>query len=95
MLGAELVQNNHFLRERLVDAERRHDLAEATIAELRGKFSHAGLALELGRPPPPAGRRPESRRPPKRHRGRSLAAELRPEPTEGQLANQLMKTALA
>ena len=57
MLVAELVQNNHFLRERLVDAERKHDPAEASIAELRDKLTRAGLALERGRASP-AGRAP-------------------------------------
>ena len=51
MLVAELVQNNRFLRGRLVDAERKHGLAEATIAELRNKLTRAGLALERGRVP--------------------------------------------
>ena len=50
VLVAELlVQNNHFLCERLVDAERKQDLAEAAIAELRDKLTHAGFALERGR----------------------------------------------
>ena len=49
VLVAELVQNNHFLCGRLVDAERKHGLAEATIAELRGKLARAGLTFGRGR----------------------------------------------
>ena len=93
MLVAELLQNNHFLRERLVDSERKQYLAEAAIAELRGKLAHAELALVRGQAPP-AGRAPAGKpAPAKRQRRRSLAAELRSEPTGGQLANQLMQTA--
>ena len=95
VLVAELVQNDHFLRERRADAERKQDLAEATIAELRDKLAHAELALCAARPLPPAGRQPGSRRPPRRPRGRSLAAELMSELTGGRLANQLVHLALA
>ena len=47
MIKAELMRNSHFLRERFADAERKQDLAETAIAELRGKLAlaHAESAL--------------------------------------------------
>ena len=59
MLVAELVRNNHFLRVRLAYAERKQDLAETAIVELRGKLALANAALALVRAQaPPAGRAP-------------------------------------
>ena len=71
VLVAELVRNNHFLRERQAGAERKLDLAHAEMALVRAQAS------------PRTGRRPGSRRSPRRPRGKSLTVKLRSELTGG------------